>query len=50
MGVAGQAPALAAAGLVEERKAEGEEEARRTRQTLGVAQERKVGRLIVEIT
>ena len=50
VGVAGQAPALAAAGLVEEleakRKDEGEDELDKR---LGVVEERKVGRLIVEV-
>jgi hypothetical protein len=50
MGVARQASTLAAAGLVEELKAEGEEEGEdEFDKRLGVAQERKVGRLIVEI-
>jgi len=50
MGVACQAAALAAAGLVEEleakRKDEGEDELDKR---LGVVEERKVGRLIVEV-
>src|SRR6267378_1904603 len=50
MGVARQAPTLAAAGLMEELKAEGEEEGEdELDKRVGVAQERKVGRLIVEI-
>jgi len=50
MGVAGQAASLAAAGLMKELKAEGEEEGEdELDKRVGVAQERKVGRLIVEI-
>ena len=50
VGVARQAPTRAAAGLVEELKADGEEEGQDKLDTrLGGAQERSVGRLIVEI-
>lgn len=50
MGVARQAPTLTAAGLVEERKAEGEEEGEdELDERVGVVQEPKIGRLIVEI-
>ena len=50
MGVARQASTLAAAGFVEELKAEGEEEGEdEFDKRFGVAQERQVSRLIVEI-
>jgi hypothetical protein len=50
MGVAREAATLAAAGLVEELKAEGEEEGEdELDKRFGVAYESKVGRLIVEI-
>ena len=50
MGVARQASTRAAAGLVEELEAEGEEEGEdKLDKRVGVAQEPKVGRLIVEI-
>jgi hypothetical protein len=50
MGVAREAATLAAAGLVEELKAEGEEEGEdELDKRFGVAYEGKVGRLIVEI-
>jgi hypothetical protein len=50
MRVARQAPTRAAAGLVEELKAEGEEEGEdELDKRMGVAQESNVGRLIVEI-
>ena len=50
MGVARQAPTLTAAGLVEELKAEGEEEGEdELDERVGVVQEPKIGRLIVEI-
>src|SRR6266481_3663660 len=50
MGVARQASTLTAAGLVEELKAEGEEEGEdELDERLGVGQEPKIGRLIVEI-
>src|SRR6266446_4469612 len=50
MGVAGQATPPAAAGLVGELKAEGEEEGEdELDKRLGVGQEPKIGRLIVEI-
>ena len=50
VGVTGQAPALAAAGLVYELKAEREDEGEdELDKRFGVAQERKVGRLIVEV-
>ena len=50
MGVARQAAALAAAGLVEELKAESEKKREHELdKRFGVAQERSVGRLIMEI-
>ena len=50
MGVAGQAPAPAAAGLVDELKANREEKGEdELDKRLGVTQELKVGRLILEI-
>src|SRR6266446_6760554 len=50
MGVARQASTLAAAGLVEELKAEGEEKGEdELDKLLGIVQEPKIGRLIVEI-
>jgi len=50
VGVAGQAPALAAAGLVEELKAESEEKrAHELDKRLGVTQELKVRRLVLKI-
>src|SRR6266436_1422906 len=50
MGVARQASTLTAAGLVEELKAEGEEEGEdELDERVGVGQEPKIGRLIVEI-
>ena len=50
MGVTGQTPATATAGLVVELEANGEEEGEDTLdKRLGVVQEPKVGRLIVEI-
>ena len=50
MRVARQAPTRAAAGLVEELKAEGEEEGEdELDKRVGVGQEPNVGRLIVEI-
>jgi transposase-like protein len=50
MGVAREAPALTAAGLVEELKTEGEEEGEDAcDKRFGVAQERTVGRLIAEV-
>ena len=50
MGVARQAPTRAAAGLVEELKAESEKKREHELdKRCGVTQERKVGRLIVEI-
>ena len=49
-GVAGQAPAAAPGGLVGERKAAREEEGKDEREKRwGMAQERKGGRLIVEV-
>ena len=50
VGMAGQAPALAAAGLVEELKAESEEKrAHELDKRLGVTQELKVRRLVLKI-
>jgi len=50
MGVAGQAPAAATGCLVCELKADREEESKdELEKRLGMAQERKVGRLIVEV-
>ena len=50
MGVARQAPTLAAAGLVEELKAEGQEEGEdELDKCLAVAEQRKVSGFIVEI-
>src|SRR6185503_6605497 len=50
VGVAGQAPALAAAGLVEELKAEREEKrAHELDKRLGVTEELKVRRLVLKI-
>jgi len=50
VGVAGQTPALATAGLVEELKAEREKKREyELDKRFGVAQELSVGRLIVEI-
>jgi len=50
VGVAGQAPALAAAALVEELKTEGEDKRQHELdKRFRVAQELKVGRLIMEV-